>query len=454
MNILLLTPDAVGGTFLKSMLAIYMQLHKFDRPVVEVGHIELGLEKYYCPVFNQEILKCSHDGSDDGYQKMQSLSEIQNLLKSVDHYKIIKLPHYNLRARSDPLQEQVPFYHYLNKNYFVISCRRDNLFEHSLSWSLNKITKSLNVYSINDKFRNFANIYQNGVTIDPLSIKQSLDSYKRYINWTEKNFRISSYYSYEKDMPNIEKYILSLPVFGGQQKLTTWKETFGQDVNDWNRCHYYLSDIGSLKLTAQDEVDKFPQLVNDRDNIVSNTTKAWSDFLSAYDRVADPSWPAITSIEDWENLPNLIKNECIMHDITYHLESVYIYKNAIEKKYTNTNLKSSTSNIDILKNQIYNQHREFLNSHAEKYQIAATEIQRLEDLGIISTTVPIKKQTFKEKQAIVRNFSECLEFYNTWIMQNPELGSPLTEKDLYLRNLEEQTMWSPKLPTQLQLINQ
>jgi len=108
--------------------------------------------------------------------------------------------------------------------------------------------------------------------------------------------------------------------------------------------------------------------------------------------------------------------------------------------------------MDLAKTQIYDLHREFLTGHADKYQTATTEIQKLKDLGIMSTTIPIKKQTLKEKHAIVKNFSECLEFYNHWIMKNPELGSPLTEKDLNLRDQEEQTMWLSNTDTQKLLI--
>ena len=382
---------------------------------------------------------------------MQSLGEIRTILESVDCYKIVKLPHYNIQARSDPLQEQVPFYHYLNNNFFVISCRRNNLFEHALSWSLNKITKALNVFSVDEKFKNFACIYKNGVNIDPLSIKQALDSYKKYIEWSEKNFRISSYYHYEKDMPNIEKYILSLPIFNGHRKLITWKETFGQDVNDWNRCHYYLSDIASLEFSNNIETDKPPQLA-DNDSMVSETIKSWNDFSEAYNKIADSSWPVVNTVEDWENLPESIKKECVLHDITYYLESVYINKNIMQHRYTGYTSKSSISTMDLAKTQIYDLHREFLTGHADKYQTATTEIQKLKDLGIMSTTIPIKKQTLKEKHAIVKNFSECLEFYNHWIMKNPELGSPLTEKDLNLRDQEEQTMWLSNTDTQKLLI--
>jgi hypothetical protein len=40
MNILILTPDAVGSTLLQRVLTMYMQFHEFDRPVINLH--ELG----------------------------------------------------------------------------------------------------------------------------------------------------------------------------------------------------------------------------------------------------------------------------------------------------------------------------------------------------------------------------------------------------------------------------
>ena len=38
---------------------------------------------------------------------------------------------------------------------------------------------------------------------------------------------------------------------------------------------------------------------------------------------------------------------------------------------------------------------------------------------------------------IIRNFQECLDHYNHWIMNNPEIGSPLTTQDFELQQQSE-----------------
>lgn len=440
MNILLLTPDAVGGTFLRRMLAIYMQLHEFDRPVIDVGHLELGLETYYSPTFNQQILKTKKFSD---FTNMQSLSEIRAILESVDHYKIVKLPHYNINGRQDPINEQIPFYHYLNENYFIISCRRNNTFEHAISWALNKLTKTLNVYSVEEKFAAFSNMYVNGVNIDPLSLKQSLETYKKYIKWTEDHFRISSYYYYEKDMPNIEKYILSLPIFGGQKKLVTWKDTFGQEVNDWNKCHYYLSDIGSLASTHRDTLGSSPSAQLTSTSQLQNLDSAWQDFVSKYNSIRGSEWPDIDSLSDWEYLPDHIKKECNeSFDLGYYLDAIHIILNQVNSKYsTQISLNENISNIGLVKEAIVNQHREFLSTQLTPYQSASSAIAQMQTLGILEESVPIKKLTFREKKAMIKNFSECMDQYNEWAAQNPEFGQPVTEADLALIETADQNVW-------------
>ena len=47
MNVLILTPDGVGSTLLQRVLTISMQLHEFDRPVINLHELTNGLEKYY-----------------------------------------------------------------------------------------------------------------------------------------------------------------------------------------------------------------------------------------------------------------------------------------------------------------------------------------------------------------------------------------------------------------------
>jgi len=250
MNVLILTPDAVGSTLLQRVLTIYMQLHEFDRPVINLHELTNGLEKYYSVDFNQEILS-KRQVKEWGYY--QSLEEVVQLLDSVSHYKTSRLAQYHILNRQDPIHQQVPFYRYLDNNFFIIACRRHNIFEHALSMSLNKITKKLNVFDHEEKIDTFADIYLNRVTIDLRVFLYQLHRYSEYIKWSNDHFNIGSFFYYDQHLENIEQYILNLPVFNSQRNKITWEKQFGINFHNWNRMHHIPSNIGTL-LSSPDAI--------------------------------------------------------------------------------------------------------------------------------------------------------------------------------------------------------
>ena len=80
MNVLVLTPDRVGSSFLQRLITVYMTAHEYDRPVINIHDlIHPSLIKYHSPIFNQEVIGCSQE-----LGKHRSLPEIVELLKSTD----------------------------------------------------------------------------------------------------------------------------------------------------------------------------------------------------------------------------------------------------------------------------------------------------------------------------------------------------------------------------------
>lgn len=242
MNVLILTPDRVGSTLLQRLITVYMNMHQFDQPVINLHELTNGLIRYYSPRFNTEVLGKPNAGK-WGY--FQTLEQIVETLASVPHYKTSRLAHYHIVARGDSRGDQVSFYQYLNDNFFVIAAQRKNLLEHALSWIIYTHSKKLNVYSHAEKIHTFSNIYRTKIRADQQSLIKYLEAYRQYLAWVSDNFAVASYFNYEKDLPNIEQYILSLPIFGGQP-LLSWGDHFGIDFQDWNRCHYLTSDISGL----------------------------------------------------------------------------------------------------------------------------------------------------------------------------------------------------------------
>jgi hypothetical protein len=96
MNVLILTPDAVGSTLLQRLITIYMQFHQFDKPVINLHELTNGLKKYHNTALNTEALGKPERGQ-WGYH--QNLQEIVELLESVDHYKTSRLAQYHIKNR-------------------------------------------------------------------------------------------------------------------------------------------------------------------------------------------------------------------------------------------------------------------------------------------------------------------------------------------------------------------
>jgi hypothetical protein len=368
MNVLILTPDAVGSTLLQRLITIYMQFHTYDKPVINLHELTNGIINYYNPEFNRELLSKPLDRKKWGYY--QTLPEVVDLLKQVDHYKTSRLAQYHIRNRNDPLADQIEFYKYLNDNFYIISCRRQNVLEHALGWEINKITKKLNVFTAAEKLDSFFDLYKSKLVIDQDALISSLEQYKNYIEWSEQYFSISSYFNYERDLPNIEKYILDLPIFASQSNRITWKDTYGIDFHEWNKCHYLASDIGGLLL--ENKIDHNKKL-----EYTPDTTQRKGDIIPQ----------GIIS-----RLPD---------------------------------------------NQ-----RDYLATNSKKYTDAWKSTWKMVQLGIMVTGVPIKKQTFKEKQLMIKNFDQCVSTYNEWLLKNPNIAKPIDETTMKETMDNERKVWT------------
>jgi hypothetical protein len=368
MNVLILTPDRVGSTLLQRLITIYMQFHEYDRPVINLHELTNGLIKYYSSVFNDEVLG---KGQGDQWGYYQSLPEIRDLLKSVKHYKTSRLALYHLINRQDSLEHQLEFYRYLNENFFIISARRENLLDHVLSWGINVHSKKLNVYSTEEKYTTFADIYKNKIVLDKENIFKYLDRYKKYLSWCDDHFDIGSYFYYEKHLPKIEEYILQLPIFNNQTQRISWKDKFNIEFDDWNRCSYLTSDISGLS----------KQLTN-------QTTPLLTDGRNAKFEIA---------LTDQKPMSNL-------------------------------------SEVDF----------GYLSKHASKFFKTRKVINELIDHKILVTPVPIKLQTMIEKKLIIKNFDQCVEWYNEWVTLN-NLGKIYTTEQVNESSLNELKQWHAPL---------
>jgi hypothetical protein len=339
----------------------------FGKPVINLHELSNGLIKYYNELLNQEVLG-KPEGTDWGY--FQSLPEVIELLASVEHFKTSRLAHYHLVRRGDSLDDQIKFYEYLNRNFYIISCRRDNLFEYALSWAIHAHSKTLNVYSIRDKILTYRDIYQRGITVTEQSLYKHLDNYVRYDNWVDQYFNVQSYFDYDTHMHNMEDYILNLDFMQGN-KDNSWQDMFGQSFQDWNTCHRMLPNL-MLHNRPQESATRMITI-----NKTTFTDKKWNQLRG-------PDWP-----ENWKDLDNADMPLVIRKEIQDRFEMVSV----------------------PVSEQEYN----FLSKNIDAYKNTQAQVEKLREDGIMITGIPIKLQSLREKQMVIKNFDQCVSWYNQWV---------------------------------------
>ena len=390
MNVLILTPDRVGSTLLQRLITIYMLRKGYDLPVINLHELSNGLEKYYNEKLGQEVLGKPR-GVNWGYY--QTLPEIINLLDSANHYKTSRLAHYHLINRKDSIADQIKFYDYLNRNFYIISCRRDNLLEHALSWVIHGHSKHLNVYNAEEKITVFDKIYRNGVTGTQITLENYLNKYRDYTQWVDGYFNVQSYFDYDKDISDIENYILNLD-FMQDHKDNSWKAMFGQDFQSWNTCHRMLPNL-LLNDPAEDAILKIT---------VNKSVTSQESWL----QIRGDDWPKSVSDYGQTTLPTIIDQE----------------------------IKTRLGLIDV---SVTKEQHTFLSKNLSLYNNASRNIEQLKELGLLVTGVPLKLQSLREKQQVIRNFDQCVDWYNQWV-DKTGYGKKYTVTELDVSADHEETL--------------
>ena len=434
MNILLLTPDASGGTLLRSLITLYASQNELDTPYVDVSHLELGLHK---EINSQGLELVRHHSEYEDYN--QSLTEIVQLLESVDHHKIAKISQYNMGMRNDTSHELKAFYRYLNENFFIISCRRQTKFDYALSWAINKVTSRLNVFSHSDKFESFGEYYENKIVIDPLVLTQALDDYSNYITWCETNFDVDCVYYYERDVDNIEQFILSLPIFDNISITANFNDQFGIEFNDWNRCHYYKSNITDFYKQRSNYLlgnlaKQSYSVNNDKIKMLQQQNQQW--FVDSYLTVAGDDWPIINSIDEYSTLSPAVKTECTeKFGLDFYINKHQYYSNLLDGTYTPpVDLRTDEQRLKIDPELLMSSNQNFVDTHNTQYQHVMDTVKQLVEQKIMSKPIPIKKQTLADKYEIIENFNECMEVYNAWAYTNERITQADIETKINLEN--------------------
>ena len=130
-----------------------------------------------------------------------------------------------------------------------------------------------------------------------------------------------NHFDYETHMPDLEKFILNLDIFHGPQRLT-WKDTFDIDFQDWNRCHYLVSDLSGLG----QQLDKTPLLTYDKPvqnnyQLESLTMNTISQSLSVQDQKF-MSENGSKYVKSRKNIHELVENKVLVTGVPIKLQTM------------------------------------------------------------------------------------------------------------------------------------
>jgi len=321
MNILVLTPDRVGSTLLQKFLTMTMQNYDYGKPVINLHEITNGLISYHSDTYGQTVLG---KPSKELWGYHQKLEEVVTLLSSADHYKVSRLAQYHILNRKDSLQDQLSLYKYINDNFYIISARRENLFEHALSWCVVAFTKHLNIYTHEDKIDVFKNLYKKQITIDQEVFKNYLDKYLIYLKWVDDHFMINSVFNYDTHLLDLEKYVNGLDIFPEGQQVKTWQDVYGISWNTWNKCHYTLSDmsgISSIDYTKSQSLLDTPlntDLPNNAMSLTEITTR--TSIGIAQQQMLTTNLPAYYEV--YKHIDSMVHNKTLIHGMPIKLQTL------------------------------------------------------------------------------------------------------------------------------------
>lgn len=368
MNVLLLTPDRVGSTLLQRVLTVFMNARGFDKPVINLHELTNGLDLVDSAALSQLVVRKNFD---IGYS--QSLLDIERTLSAADHYKTSRLAHYHLERRQDSVADRLKFYDYLSKNFYIIGCRRGNLFEHALSWVIESHSKCLNVYNVVDKVNMFQHIYNSKITITREAFENSLTKYKKYIEWSDTYFNVQTYFNYDTDVHDIESFISNLSFM--QNSKNIWTNKFGQPFDEFNACHKLLPDLLLRKSIDQDLILDYH-----------------ADKIQ-YDKFKGDSWPEYIDLT-----PDTLRNSAAGTEIAH-----IMHNNNISCR---ESVNSTVTPAHLAK---------FLGRALSKYKSTVEFLDQQVADGLLVSPIPIKLQTLAEKKELFTNFEESIGWYNSWV---------------------------------------
>ena len=244
MNVLILTPDGVGSTILQRITTLALHLNQQD--VVNCHELTNGLMVKDNKIYKDFSLKYS-----------QTLDDVIDLLKQSKFSLVSRLAKYHLSARKDQLDSQKKFYNFLKTfNDKILVCRRKNIFEYAMSWSIREKSQVLNVYQKKHRIA-----VHKVDTVDSSFFLKKCQEYVEYVQWIEENFKdhdhdVVYYEDFATDPDKEIKRIFDID--------SIFKNTFGEKLGAIFQNEYLISN----RLVSLENRSKFIPLLKYKEKMM------------------------------------------------------------------------------------------------------------------------------------------------------------------------------------------
>jgi len=248
MNVLILTPDGVGSTVLQRITTLALYLSKHD--VVNCHELTNGLVEK-----NQKIYK------DFSLNYTQTLEDIIKLLEKSKSSLVSRLAKYHIDNRQDNVLSQKKFYNFLKQfNDKILVCKRKNIFEYAMSWSIREKSNIFNIYQKKDR-----DAVRKVNLVNSSFFLKKCQEYVKYIKWIEENFENYDVVYYEDFTLDPDKKIKDIFDFND-----IFKNTFDEKLSEIFQKEYLISNR-NISLTDK---SKFLPLLKYKQQMMSLEKKS------------------------------------------------------------------------------------------------------------------------------------------------------------------------------------
>lgn len=194
----------------------------------------------------------------------QSFKTITNLIQSSQRPILARLSYDHLLLRNDSPEDLENFYLFLNDNFDIYTCYRDDLLDYGLCWAIRRCTDREEQFQINcvHSPEDRARLYPEDAkfVINPELVVEQAEKYLKYKSWAQKTFPNSLPVHYDTIESNIDSLLEKY--FPASQTI---KQKYGISIHEYCRYKYDLS----IALQSKNDLQHSSDFINAITNIDS-----------------------------------------------------------------------------------------------------------------------------------------------------------------------------------------